>query len=121
MTDKIFIRRLETTAIIGIHEWEKQKPQTVLFDMDLSYDCSCAAQSDDIKDALDYFEVCSQVTTFVQNSRYELIEALAEQVATLVLKQFACRKIKLILYKPEAIANTQSVGVSIVRRALKNR
>ena len=116
MSDKIIIRQLEVNAVIGIHQWEKQQTQTLLFDMDLSFDCRQAAQSDDIKDALDYFEVCSQVTEFVQNSRYELIETLAEQVAALVLKQFTCQKIKLKLFKPQAIENTQTVGVSIVRQ-----
>ncbi len=120
MTDQIIIRQLEINAIIGIHEWEKQKTQTLFFDLDLSFDCRPAAISDDIKDALDYFEVCARVTEFVQNSRYELIETLAEQVAALVLKQFACEKIKLTLYKPEAIKNTQTVGVNIIRRAKKN-
>lgn len=116
MSDKILIRQLEVDAIIGIHQWEKQQAQPLLFDMDLSFDCSLAAQSDDIKDALDYFEVCRLVTEFVTASTYELIETLAEQVAALVLKQFACKKIKLTLYKPNAIANTETVGICIVRK-----
>ncbi len=116
MIDKIIIRQLETNAIIGIHDWEKQKTQPLLFDLDLSFDCRKAAQTDDIEDALDYFEVCRQVTEFVQNSRYELIEKLAEEVCALILKQFACNKIKLTLYKPKAVANTQTVGVRIVRK-----
>jgi len=115
MSDKILIRQLKIDAIIGIHEWEKQQAQPLLFDMDLSFNCSPAAQSDDIKDTLDYFEVCRQVTEFVEASAYELIETLAEQVANLVLKQFTCKKIKLTLYKPEAVANTQTVGICIVR------
>ncbi len=117
MSDKVLIRQLEVDAIIGIHDWEKQQTQPIFLDMDLSFDCRQAAQSDDIKDALDYFEVCQQVTEFVAASRYELIETLAEQVAALVLKQFECNKIKLTLFKPEAIANTQTVAVRIVRKA----
>ena len=117
MSDKILIRQLEVHAIIGIHDWEKQQAQPLFFDMDLSFDCRQAALSDDIKDALDYFEVCQQVTEFVAASSCELIETLAEQVAALVLKQFACNKIKLTLYKPEAIPNTQTVALRIVRKA----
>ena len=117
MSDKILIRQLEVDAFIGIHTWEKQQTQPLYFDLDLSFDCSPAAHSDDIKDALDYFKVCRQVTAFVAASNYELIETLAEQVAALVIKQFACKKIKLTLYKPNAIANTQTVGIRIVRKA----
>lgn len=116
MTDKILIRQLAVDAVIGIHDWEKQQTQPVLIDMDLSFDCRTAAQSDDITDALDYFEVCQQVTEFVEASANELIEKLAEDVAALVLKQFPCKKIKLTLYKPEAIANTDTVGICITRK-----
>ncbi len=117
MTDKIIIRQLETNAIIGIHDWEKQQTQPLLFDLDLSFDCRQAAQTDHIEDALDYFEVCRQVTDFVQTSRFELIEKLAQEVANLILKNFSCKKVKLTLFKPQAVENTQSVGISIIRKA----
>ncbi len=115
MSDKILIRKLETQAIIGIHDWEKQKKQTILVDMDLWFDCLPAAHSDDIKDALDYFTVCESVTNFIEQSKYELIETLAEKISQLVLRDFPCNKIKLSLYKPEAVANTQTVGITIKR------
>lgn len=103
-------------AIIGIHDWEKQKKQPLFFDLKLYFDCRKAAKSDDIKDALDYFEVCQKVTAFVANSRFELIEALAESVCQLVFKHFKCDKIKLTVLKPEAIADAESVGISITRK-----
>ena len=71
MTDKILIRQLEVDTIIGIHDWEKQQTQPLIFDMDLSFDCLPAALTDDIKDALDYFEVCRQVTEYVASSSFE--------------------------------------------------
>lgn len=113
--DTILIRRLEVNALIGIHEWEKQNRQPVIIDMDLFYDCSDAAASDDIKDALDYFTVCEQVTRFVNSSRFELIERLAEEVAQLVLNNFPCEEIKLTLLKPNAVKNAKAVGIEISR------
>lgn len=113
--DKILIRQLQVDAIIGIHDWEKQHKQPILIDMDLSFDCQQAAVSDDINDALDYFEVCQQITAFVGASHFELIEKLAQSVADLVLNNFPCQKIKLTLFKPDAIANTQAVGIQIKR------
>ncbi len=115
MTDKILIRQLLVSAVIGIHDWEKQQTQPLLIDLDLSHDCHQAALSDDIKDALDYFEVCRQVTDFVGASRYELIETLAEEITELIFRQFNCEHIELTLFKPEAVENTQTVGVSISR------
>jgi len=113
--DKILIRQLEVDAIIGIHDWEKQNRQAVYVDLDLSFDCKAAAKSDDINDALDYFKVCEQVTSFISNSRFELIETLAEKITELILKTYPCKQVKLTLFKPEAIANTHAVGIQIKR------
>ncbi len=118
--DKILVRQLKVDAIIGIHDWEKQNRQTVLIDLDLSFDCKPAAASDNIDDALDYFKVCEHVTDFVSSSRFELIETLAEKTAALILKTFPCKKVKLTLFKPDAIANTQTVGIQINRSQCLN-
>ncbi len=117
MSDKILIRGLRVDAIIGIHDWEKQNKQPLLFDFDLSHDCTEAAHSDDINHALDYFKVCQQVTQLVEESCFELIEALAEKVADHILKNFPCKKVKLTLLKPDAIDDAETVGLSITRKA----
>ncbi|MCB1582492.1 MAG: dihydroneopterin aldolase [Xanthomonadales bacterium] len=113
--DKIIIRQLKVEAFIGIHDWEKQQRQPLLLDLDLSFDCSDAAASDDIKDALDYFTVCKQVTCFIYSSRFELIERLAEEVTQLILHNFPCEEVKLTLLKPQAVGNAQAVGLTISR------
>ncbi|TDR20534.1 dihydroneopterin aldolase [Marinicella litoralis] len=113
--DKILIRQLKVDAIIGIHEWEKQNKQALILDLDLSFDCKPAAKSDDINDTLDYFKVCQQLTDFISASRFELIETLAEKSAQMILDYYPCKKVKLSLFKPEAINNTDAVGVRITR------
>lgn len=113
--DKIIVRQLQVDAYIGIHDHEKQNRQPLFIDMDLFYDCTNAATSDDIKDALDYFSVCEQVTRFVYSSRFELVERLAEEVAQLILTLFPCAQIKLTLLKPNAVENAKAVGLTISR------
>lgn len=117
MSDNIFIRQLSVDAIIGIHDWEKTKPQRLLIDLDLSFDCKKAARSDDINDALDYFEVCKQVTELIKSSRFELIESLAEFICEHILNHFPCRKVKLTLFKPQAVPDAKTVGIRIIRKA----
>ena len=113
--DKIRVRQLKVDAVIGIHDWEKAIKQPVLIDLDLSFDSSQAAKTDDIKDALDYFAVRQRVTLMVSSSRFELVETLANKVAEMLLQDFPCQKVKLALYKPDAIANAQAVGIKISR------
>ncbi len=114
--DKILIRQLRIDAVIGVHEWEKQFKQTVLLDLDLSYASQTAAQTDDLSHALDYYAICQRLTTVVGDSQYDLIEALAERVADMLLSEFACQKVKVTLFKPEAIPEAQTVGITIKRK-----
>lgn len=116
MSDKILIRELKVDAIIGIHDWEKQQTQPLLIDLDLSFNCNKAAQSDDIKDALDYFDASQQVKKLVETSRFELIETLADRICRHLLDNFPCHKVKLTLYKPEAVADAKTVGICITRK-----
>ena len=116
MSDLILIRQLQVDAIIGIHEFEKQATQPLLFDLDLGFDCSQAAQSDDIKDALDYFAVCETITKWVTASRCELLETMATQLLDLLFAEFPCESIQLTIHKPQAVGNAQAVGLRLFRQ-----
>ena len=116
MSDLILIRQLQVDAIIGIHEFEKQATQPLLFDLDLGFDCSQAAQSDDIKDALDYFAVCETITSWVAASRCELLESLAAQLINVLFKEYPCESIQLTIHKPQAVGNAQAVGLRLFRQ-----
>lgn len=116
MSDKILIRQLRTDAIIGIHEWEKNQKQPLYFDLDLTTDCTQAARTDDINDALDYFAICNDIQSWVSNSRCELIETLAEQICQRLLTQYPIEQVTLCLFKPQAVADAQTVGLSITRQ-----
>jgi dihydroneopterin aldolase len=116
MSDKILIRQLRTEAIIGIHDWEKAQRQPLFFDLDLSTDCAPAARSDDIKDALDYFAVCADIQAWVNGSRCELIETLAEQICQRLLAKYPIDQVQLSLYKPQAVDDAQTVGLRITRQ-----
>ena len=71
--DKIFIRDLKISAIIGTHPWERELKQTLKFDLDLLGDIKPGAEKDDIKLTLDYQQIASSMTELVENSE-SLIE-----------------------------------------------
>ena len=120
MTDSVFIQQLAVKTTIGVYEWEKKIKQTLLFDIKMLHDTQSAAKSDDIKDALDYFEVSKAVTSFVQSHQFELIETVANRVAELILTQFNVLQVNINLQKPGAVDNAVSVGVNITRNASRH-
>ena len=113
--DKIFIHALKTEAIIGIFDWERQVKQTVIVDIEISADVRKAALSDSIDDTLNYKRVAKRVLAFVEESKFHLVETLAEHVAMLILEDFGIAWVRISLSKPGAIRNSRDVGVMLER------
>ena len=115
MTDRIFLRDLRTEAIIGIYDWERKIKQTLSIDIELPVDIRRAARTDKIEDTLNYKTVAKRVLAFIDESHFELVETLIEEIAQLVLREFDVQWVKLSLNKPGAIRGSRDVGVMIER------
>ena len=76
--------------MIGVYDWERDIRQTVVLDLELASDNRAPPPADEYRDAVDYAAISSRVLAFVEGSEFQLIETLAEQVAALVLQEFAC-------------------------------
>ena len=113
--DKIFLTSLSTEAVIGIFDWERKIKQRIEIDLELSLDLSAAAKSDSIDDTLNYKSVAKRVLAFVGESRFQLVETLAERIAGLVLAEFPIARVRVTVHKPGAIRNSSDVGVIIER------
>ena len=113
--DKIFIHALKTEAIIGIFDWERQVKQTVVVDIQISADIAKAALSDSIDDTLNYKRIAKRVLAFVEESKFHLVETLAERIAMLLLEDFGIDWVSITLSKPGAIRSSRDVGVMLER------
>ena len=113
--DKVFIKNLQVETIIGIFNWEREVRQVVSIDLTMEFDNKKAAKSDDIDDALDYKKIGKRVSSYVERSKFKLVERLAEQIAKLVLKEFPVASLKVSVTKPGALRGSESVGISITR------
>ena len=119
--DKIFIHALKTEAIIGIFDWERQVKQTVIVDIEISADIRKAALSDSIDDTLNYKRVAKRVLAFVEESKFHLVETLAEHIAMLMLEEFGIAWVRISLSKPGAIRSSRDVGVVLERDRDRSR
>lgn len=115
--DKIFLEDLRVDTIIGIYDWERKKRQTLRFDLEMDWDISTAAASDDINDTLDYGAISEALVGFVEDSDYQLIEALANDLAALLISTFAIPKLKLTLTKPVQLHGQNYAKIVIERSA----
>lgn len=113
--DIVFIQDLSIDTVIGVYDWERERRQTVRLSLEMATDIRMAAVNDDLNHTLDYNAVAQRLTAFVQGSEFQLIETLAEQVASLVMGEFGVPWLRLQVSKPGAVPTAKDVGVRIER------
>jgi len=117
--DIIFLRELKIETLIGVYEWEKRIPQTLQIDLEIALPNSRAGQTDDISDALNYADIVRDIQSALASRHYNLIEALAENIAQILLKDFKAPWVKVSVAKLNAIRGSKMVGISIEREQVK--
>lgn len=115
-TDIVYVRDLQVAALIGIYDWERQIRQMINIDLEMGWDNTRAAASDDIQYTLNYKAAAKRVVEFVENSQFQLVETLAERIAALILKEMKVPWVKVTLGKPKAVSGSREVGVIITRK-----
>jgi dihydroneopterin aldolase len=111
----IFIQQLSAQTTIGVHAWERCIKQKVVVDVQLTLPLDKAGVSDDCADTIDYQQVAELITRTIEQSEFQLIEALAHHIAEQLQQVFTYDSLQLTLTKPGAIPNAQAVGVVISR------
>ncbi len=113
--DKIFITNLLIRAIVGVNDQERETPQDILVNVAAYTDTQLAAQSDNIADCVDYADLTKKVRALVERARRFTVEALAGDIANLVLHTPGVQKVTVRVEKPGAVTGAESVGVEIER------
>lgn len=113
--DKIVVEGLAVETVIGVLDWERQIQQRLLIDLELGVDIRPAASKDDLNQTLDYAAISDAVVAFTEESSYQLIETLAENLAALIIREFSVPSIKIKISKPSAVPAAKNVAVVIKR------
>ncbi|MCU0916690.1 MAG: dihydroneopterin aldolase [Planctomycetes bacterium] len=113
--DRVFIRDLGICCIIGIDEHERQEKQNVLIHITLDTDLRRAGRTDALEDTIDYRALKKRILHLAEESRFHLIEALAESVADECLREQRVTRVEVVVEKPGALRFARTVGVAIIR------
>lgn len=117
--DRIFLRGMRFMACHGVLPHEREVPQPFEVDVEMGLDLRAAGESDDLDDTVNYAEVYDVVSTVLTVTRKYLIEALAEEIADDLLRDFdSLRWVRVTVHKPAAPIDGifSDVGVTILRR-----
>ncbi|QDT42796.1 D-erythro-7,8-dihydroneopterin triphosphate epimerase [Gimesia alba] len=115
MSDQIHISDLLLRTIIGINEEERNKRQDVLINLTMQVDLKAAGRSDEISDAVNYRTITKEIIDLVENSQFQLVEKMADEVAKICLKDERVQQTTIRIEKPGALRFARSVGVTVER------
>lgn len=107
------LKGINVDCIVGVYPHERMAPQRLLVDVEIDYDFSGAVASDAIEYAVDYDRVAQAITGLLVERRFRLIETMAEEAASLILREVsAVHRIRLEIRKPSAV---QAAACAFVR------
>ena len=113
--DIIYLHNLKVDTVIGVWDWERRIRQTLVMDVDLGVDTARAGATDALEYTVDYQAVTERIIAFTAQSTFKLIEALAENIAKIVLTEFAVRWIRVRINKQGVVRHVRDVGIVIER------
>jgi dihydroneopterin aldolase len=112
--DTIFLRNLSIKGKHGVHDEERQVEQEFLFDIEASVDTRAASKSDDIVDTVNYSAFKKIAKDVVEKQSFNLIERLADTIATKILEDTKIQSVAITVRKPAVYADSVP-GIRIER------
>jgi FolB domain-containing protein len=112
--DTITISDLEVFFHVGVPDEERANPQRLLLTVEMAWDFSAAAATDDLHKTIDYYAVTQRLLRFGVGRDWKLIEKLAADIAEMVLREFSSPTV-IVEVKKFIIPEARSVSVRVAR------
>lgn len=115
--DRIWLEGVACRCRVGVPAAERRRAQKVLVDVGLEVDAQPAAAADDVRLAVDYWEVEKLVRAEAEAGERALVETLASQLARRVLESqpLATAVIVRVHKKPAVMPKTREIVVEVRR------
>lgn len=113
--DTIFLSEVRIETNLGVPDWERMTPQTIILDIEIGMPHSRSCQTDVIEDTIDYGKVVARIRETLKEHSFKLVEALAEHVCQIILSEFEAPRVKIKVAKPGILPGLKALGVIIER------
>ena len=111
----VFVRDLVVMCSIGVHAHEKEASQRVRLNLDIAVLEGDEPLGDDIGNVVCYEKITNGVRALTKGDHVNLVETLAEDIATLCLDFDRVRSVRVRVEKLDVFEDAMSVGVEIER------
>ena len=114
--DEVRIEQLEVFTVIGVLEHERKGLQRLTVSISFWPYEHAQDLADNIEKAVNYSAVAEETKRFAREQAVNLIETLADRLATHLLKSFPIQKVTIELRK-FALQDAKYVSVTVTRNA----
>jgi len=109
----IYIKNLRLRTIIGIEKFERNNRQDIVINAAIEIDADAAADSDDVKDILNYKTLTKKIVKFAEQSDFFLLEKLTDQILKLIMEDPRALAATVEIDKPAALRFADSVSIKV--------
>jgi len=114
MNQIIKLTGIEAFGYHGVLPKEREIGQSFIVDCELEVEATQAVLNDDIEHAVDYGAVAELINSEIQGEPVNLIEVLANRIATKILHNFLLvRSVEVTVHKPSAPIQVPFSNVSV--------
>lgn len=99
-SDKLLLEEMIFYGYHGVEEDEKRLGQRFVVDVELTVDLSLAGHSDQLQDTVNYAAVYRLVRGVMEGPSHNLIESLAEEIASRILADAKVEQVRVKVRKP---------------------
>jgi dihydroneopterin aldolase len=119
--DELSVTGIECYGHHGVFEHERREGQPFVIDLTLGLDTRPAAESDDLRETVDYGNLVARVKAAVESDPVDLIETLAARVAGVCLTDRRVEWARVTVHKPDAPIATAFADVALtIRRDVRD-
>lgn len=115
--DQIRLTGVRAVGKHGVLDFEHERAQTFVVDAALFLDLAPAGHSDDLHDTVDYGAIAKGIVAIIEGDHVDLIEKLADRIASMILEYPAVARTQVTVHKPSApiVVPFDDVSVTVER------
>jgi 7,8-dihydroneopterin aldolase/epimerase/oxygenase len=114
--DEIHIEQLQVFTRIGVPEEERENPQRLIVNISLWPYKKMSDLADNIAQTVNYSAVAEETKHFVRDQSLNLIETLADRLASHLLKSFPIQRVTIEIRK-FPLSDAKYVSATVTRMA----
>ncbi|MCK5113506.1 MAG: dihydroneopterin aldolase [Phycisphaerae bacterium] len=109
----IRIKELRLNTIIGTNPWERETPQQIVVNIEMTVDGKTSAASDDLNDAVDYANITEQIIQRAAEWKFFLLEKLATEILKIIINDERVLTASVETEKPAAVPDANGVSITV--------